>query len=131
MASAAWVGKNIPNRPRFPHKRTTFQKETALVDEESIIKCRGLHIHGLLSTDLVLAGLHASATLAFSIVDSEIKSQDRSSDDVEIGSKISILTRTPSCIRKLVSFPSNWTKSERAVETSGRFMHCLWSQGLG
>lgn len=84
-----------------------------------------------LSTDLVLAGLHATATLVFSIVDGEIKSEDSSSDDVEIGNKIRILTRTPSYIKKLVSFPSNWTKSARAVQTSRCFTHCLWSQGLG
>jgi hypothetical protein len=82
-----------------------------------------------LSTDLGLAGVHAIATFVFPIVDGEIKSEDSSSDDVEIGNKIKILTRTPSYIGRLVSFPSNWTKSERVVETSRRFTHCLWSQG--
>jgi hypothetical protein len=79
-----------------------------LVDGESIIKVLGpSYSWNILSTDLVLVGLHVTTTLVFSIVGGEIKSEDSSSIDVELGNKVRILTRTPSYIRKLVSFPSN------------------------
>jgi hypothetical protein len=69
--------------------------ETALVDKKSIIKVYGVSLSWTFVNRSGI-GLHATATLAFPVVDAEIKSQDRLSNDVGIGSKISILTRTPS-----------------------------------
>jgi hypothetical protein len=122
MALVAWVGKKISKPSKV--------LETALVDEKSIIKMSGTS-YSWTFVNRSGVGRFACYRDACVIVDAEIKSQDRSSDDVEIGSKISILTMTPSFVRKLISLPSNWMKSERVVETSRRFTHCLWSQGLG
>ena len=41
MTLVAWVGETIPKPSKVLHKYTIFRMETALVDEESIIKVSG------------------------------------------------------------------------------------------